>query len=303
MKRVRPDEATSPPLRMLVLPAAERSPVSLAVDGACCLRCPDEPCVRFSTDESGGGNAIQVCPVDAIHHARQETGPVVSNKCVGCGLCVMRCPVGAIALTHDGVAVTPPIGELTDPVNDEGVFVEYRDVQTALADWENGEWAALAGRLTAAAALLKQEAFYPLVAHLFTAAGHPAWRPAQGDTSNRIDLVLVDAEDSLPVEVKSRTEVAVINVKSVQQALENRVVLDQRAFFAADPDSSTLVVGYQYPPARSDVAELIADIAAAFGVSVGLVSLLDLYELALRVQLAGEVVPRTLLSQLQGSLS
>jgi len=289
---------------MLVLPEAQRSPVTLGVTGACCLRCPDEPCMRFSTVESGGGNTIQVCPVDAIHDARQHAGPVISDSCVRCGLCVVRCPVGALALSHTGgVTVTPPNAGLTAPAGDESVFIENLAAQRANVDWEDGEWAALAMRLSEAAVGLRQDAFYPLVAHLFTAAGHPAWRPARGDTNNRVDLILVDDEDSLPVEVKSRVESAVINVKSVQQALENHVVMDQRDFAATNSDSSTLVVGYEYPPARSDVTELIEDIATAFGVNVGLISLVDLYNLALRVQLAGDSGSRTVLRELRGRLS
>jgi Fe-S-cluster-containing hydrogenase component 2 len=306
MKRVRPEGATNPPLKMIVLPSQERSPLTLGIDDACCLRCLDEPCIRFSSAESGGGNPIPVCPVDAIHHARSENGAHVTADCVGCGLCAVRCPVGAIGIDIGaGVVVTvaPPDGSVTLPAADDADFYERRDEQRVVVDWPNETWQMVSQRLTAAATDLRQSAFYPLVAHLFTAAGHPAWRPAQGDTSNRIDLVLIDAVDSLPVEVKSRTEVSVVNVKSVQQALENRVVLDQRAFFAANPESSTLVVGYEYPPVRSDVAELIVDIAAAYGISVGLISLRDLYELAVRMQLADEVVPRTLFSELRGSLT
>jgi Fe-S-cluster-containing hydrogenase component 2 len=303
LRRVRPEDSTAPPLKLVSLPGARRSPETLSIDGACCLRCPDEPCLRFSTVESGGGNTIQVCPVDAIHHARQELGPTVSDKCIECGLCVMRCPVGALALSEDGVVVSPPSPALTTPAVDEASFFSARDAQETTVNWDDREWAKLATRLTEAATTHKQDAFYGLVANLFTAAGHPAWRPARGDTSNRVDLILIDDSDSLPVEVKSRAESPIINVKSVQQALENRVVMDQRDFAVTDPDSSTLVVGYAYPPVRSDVTELIEDIAVAFGVNVGLVSLNDLYRLALSALLAGEKPSRRLLSELKGRLS
>lgn len=270
---------------------------------ACCLRCPDEPCTRFDGDESGGGNASNVCPVDAIHHARSESGPTIAAECVGCGLCVMRCPVGALHHVPNGtVAVAPPDPTTTVPCSDEAEFFASRDAVATTVTWPPGTWDELATRLAVAAEGLRQDAFYPLVAHLFTAAGHPAWLPARGDTSNRIDLILVDDAGSLPAEVKSATESTAINVKSVQQALENRVVLDERSFFAADPSSSTLVVGYQYPPERSDVAELIDDIAVAFDVRVGMISLADLYRMALKLQLAGQTTPRRTLATLQGRL-
>jgi hypothetical protein len=215
----------------------------------------------------------------------------------------MRCPVGALHLDGaGGVRVVPPDPDTTTRANDEADFLGSRGERRAVVEWPDETWGVISMNLSNAAAGLKQDSFYPLVAHLFTAAGHPAWRPNRGDTSNRIDLILTHDDDSLPVEVKSPTESNVVNVKSVQQALENRVVLDERAFFAANPNSSTLVVGFDYPPDRSDVAELINDIYRAFDVNVGLVSLPVLYDLALRCQLAGVEAPRVLLSELRGPL-
>jgi len=199
--------------------------------------------------------------------------------------------------------VSPPSPALTAPTVDEALFFSTRASQEMTAGWDDQELAQLAIRLTESATTHKQDAFYGLVASLFTAAGYPAWRPARGDTSNRVDVILIDEADSLPVEVKSRTESAVINVKSVQQALENRVVMDQRDFAKTNPNSSTLVVGYAYPPIRSDVTELIEDIAIAFGINVGMIALKDLYRLALGVSLADEKPSRRLLSDLKGRLS
>jgi hypothetical protein len=119
---------------------------------------------------------------------------------------------------------------LTQPAATKGTFEAARSASAAATDWDADEWQMVEARLVGAAAVLLQKHFYRLVANLFTAAGHPGWLPAGGDTSNRLDLVLIDESDSLPAEIKSRTESAIINVKSVQQALENRVVLDQRAY-------------------------------------------------------------------------
>jgi Holliday junction resolvase-like predicted endonuclease len=216
----------------------------------------------------------------------------------------MRCPVGAIHITSNGTAnVNEPDPELTVPAQDDNEFLESRAEQVAEVDWSEDVWTTLSELLAQTAADLKQGSYYPLVANLFTAAGYPAWKPPSGDTSNRIDLILASDSDSLPVEVKSRTESTAINVKSVQQALENRVVLDERQFFAANPTSSTLVVGFDYPAPRSGVTELVDDIAKAFEVNIGLISLSDLYGLALQCQIAGVETPRTTLSALRGELS
>lgn len=305
MKRIRPDDDIAPPLKPAWRNPVLRSSTTLGAreDAACCLRCPDEPCVRFSADESGGGTTIPVCPTDAIHGARSAEGPSISEACIACGLCVIRCPVGALHLTDEGVRVVAPDESHTEPATSDAEFAQGRFDAGAIVEWTEDEWEESIRSLSEAAAARGQNAFYPLVAHLFTAAGHPAWRPARGDTSNRIDLILANDEDSLPVEIKSGGETPIINVKSVQQALENRVVLDQRTFFPADPASATLVVGVAYPPTRSDVTELVADIAAAFDVNIGLVSLDALYGLASRRVLADVEVPRAQLSRLRGPLT
>lgn len=273
-----------------------------------CLRCPDEPCRSFSTEAVGLWNSIKyVCPVDAIQAPASVTGPDITSACVACGLCAMRCPVGAIAVgapatAPEPVVVPPDTTGIYEPVNPVESFLEGRARLSARIAWSGESPDDLADRLYRRAAPLFQREFYPLVASLFTTAGFPAWRPPQGDTSNRIDLLLLHQEDSIPVEVKSRTEVEVINVKAVQQALENKIVIDQRVLPRAKRDSSTLVVGYEYPPPRSDVAELVIDIRNAYDINVGLVSLRQLYVLALNRVITGRDHPWEKLSQLVGAL-
>jgi hypothetical protein len=172
-----------------------------------------------------------------------------------------------------------------------------------LVDSAQSKWKVTAARLAEASVPHKQEVFYSLVGALFTAAGFPAWRPARGDTSNRVDLILIDTQDSLPIEIKSCAESPVINVKSVQQALENRVLMDQRYFAPASSSSSTLVVGCAYPASRSDVFELIEDISYAFHINVGLISLADLYFMVIDKNLGGKALQRSALSQLRGTFA
>jgi len=149
---------------------------------------------------------------------------------------------------------------------------------------------------------LTQVAFYRLVASLFNALGVSTFLPSAGDTNIRIDLILLDTVSSIPVEVKSATETRSINIKSIQQALENRIVLDQRKFFSARPTDSSLVVGYSYPSARSGVAELITDIRTTYVVKIGLISISDLYRRVLEQHLNGQSFNRDLLVDLIGEM-
>lgn len=264
-----------------------------------CLRCTTAPCTTM-TDETGA--LSPVCPTDAIGAMTESGISIDAETCIGCGVCLLRCPAGAIYFTDilpSTVAVQTP--QSTSCGVDElqhRLAVSKLNIESSAARLIGQEFVA---GLVASAEHLTQKPFYRLVADLFILAGFQAELGHGGDTSSRFDLLLPDLEDSLPVEIKSRTETASINVKSVQQAVENKIILDNRSF-AAQAGSSTLVVGWDYPPPRSEVHELIEDIFCAFGINVGIISLSALYRLAIDSTLNGVVHRRSLLNTLRGAL-
>jgi ferredoxin len=247
---------------------------------ATCMNCPDEWCVRFLPHERPiGFTREKVCPVDAIAFVDPtHTELQISPACVGCGLCVARCPYGGLYLDAEG---RPALG-----------FVEPGDYRQVPADqFVDGRFFELVATdaaqerdvqaLTEALIEEAKDSFYALIASLFTAVGLPSSAGSIGDTSNRIDAHIYDRVHSLPIEIKSpREERGVISVKAVQQALENKVILQtrQRDTYPSRDESSSLVVGYSYPAVRSDVLELVQDIAEAYGINIGLLVLRDLYD-------------------------
>ncbi len=274
-----------------------------------CLRCYDEPCISYShTEIAAFSAASEVCPVNAIRLAKSPTGPSISDSCIGCGLCAMRCTTGSIAI---GASSVEKQLEVTPPMDGSNYFLEEADstefttskeMLRSRISWEQGGVDLLANELAAATLTLRQQSFYPLVASLFSYSGFPVWKPAQGDTNNRVDLILVDADDSIPIEVKSATEVTFINAKSIQQALENKIIMDERSDFRTIRDSFSLVVGYDYPPVRSPVAEMVSNIRDVYGIRISMISIRDLYKMAIHSMQANEKFERSMLADIASHL-
>ncbi len=268
-----------------------------------CLRCPEHPCESFSEAEmpTQVGGSRHVCPVDAVSF--EPSGRVqIGDLCVSCGLCSLRCPYGALELSEHGRPSDHEPDVRFVPATDDQAFGRY------WSDFHLDERASASDRVAyihsavqRARGLSKTE-FYPLVAHLLTAAGFPSVVTPVGDTSNRIDVIVVHDTLSLPAEVKSPTESLFLNVKSVQQALENKIVIDSRGFRPTNRKASSLVIGYQYHASRSDIDLLVDDIETVYQVRIGLVDLASLWRLAIERTVDGTLHPWQTLSSLKGAL-
>ncbi len=135
-----------------------------------------------------------------------------------------------------------------------------------------------------------QTVFYPLIASLFQILGYHCTASRQGDNAARWDAIIVDEEQSVPIEIKSPMEEQNLSVKAIRQALENKVVLLSRKTYPTTTKCSTLAVGFLPPNARADVAALIADIKKTFGISVAAVDFGSLVTLAVQT-LQNQVAP------------
>jgi len=128
-----------------------------------------------------------------------------------------------------------------------------------------------------------QTKFYPFVAMLFRVMGLDCQASRPGDNGARWDAIIVDPEESIPIEIKSPTEEQHLSLKAIRQALENKVVLLSRETHLTLPETTSLAVGYYLPNDRAEVTNLMNDFKTAFGYNIGIIDLRTLLTIAVTI--------------------
>lgn len=122
--------------------------------------------------------------------------------------------------------------------------------------------------------------FYDIIGLILKHIGFESTHVSRGgDVNNRMDAIIIDDENSIPIEIKSPKECKEINLKSIRQACENKVIILSRKFYQTTDDTTSLAIAFQYPPKRSDVYELIDDIKNAYNFNIGIIDIDDLLSL------------------------
>ena len=95
-----------------------------------CIRCANPRCMFFSNDEVSchsienfpSDRRRDVCPVNAIKWDETTGFPLVdTNQCLSCGICVSRCPVGALYFSNDGeLNINTEPGEYIEEIPNNG---------------------------------------------------------------------------------------------------------------------------------------------------------------------------------------
>lgn len=145
--------------------------------------------------------------------------------------------------------------------------------------------------------------FYPLIADLFTLLGLDCSESREGDNGARWDALIKDAENSIPIEIKSPTEELHLSLKAVRQALENKVILLSRKTYPTRQDTTSLVVGYNLPNARAEVTKLIDDIYSTYSIRIGVIGLRSLFAMAVEATSKNQTIDSAKLNHLKGILN
>lgn len=147
-----------------------------------------------------------------------------------------------------------------------------------------------------------QTTFYPLIATLFKIMGYDCAFSRPGDNGSRWDAIIRDPQRSIPIEIKSPTEVHELSIKAIRQALENKIILLSRKTFVTQPETTTLAVGNVMPGDRTDINNLITYIKRTYGYRIGIIDLRTLLSVSISILLKGKGFDREKLYSLEGLL-
>jgi Fe-S-cluster-containing hydrogenase component 2 len=268
--------------------------------GSFCLLCPGKKCM---TADDGLGLAVELCPAGAISLKKDATGIEISEACFGCGLCAIVCPAGAIRITEAGKAeVGINTSTLTVEIANQSQWEQWITKKLHITTFDQSDISKSADFLANQCMTLKGNYFYKTVESLLRLLGYDAKMSNLGDTSNRIDLIIRSDKGNVPVEIKSYTETPFINWKSIQQAVENKLLISRLDCDSEMTSLSSLVIGFGYPSERTGIETHIREIEEAFGIRVGIVSLSKLWELLLAKHFSENSLIKVELTEIRGLL-
>ena len=241
-----------------------------------CLGCPDQPCVKFEGEELAIPARIDapyspdpaVCPTDAIGATTSGTVSVDPDACIGCGLCVVRCPVGAIYLDPNQVVavVSRPGSNYVNATYSGGEFEHTRNAiathvsgaprQTAEVHFVVAQLRRMEPQLGAAALRL-------FVRNVFLILGAASRLQNQGD-HNAVSEILVDSKDRLWIgEIEASGDVL-----DAARRLVSGVAIG-RARYRRNPDELTPVLFLvRLPNERVDYYRIVRDVRDRLGVGI-----------------------------------
>lgn len=249
----------------------ERTTVALS-DGrtgaGTCLGCGSAPCMEKDDSELTlfgeldafpGDPSRDVCPTKAILWDGENSAAVILvNDCIGCGLCVSRCPYGAISLGNGLIACV----DMADP---DGLVVagategEHPNVK------RNGEIATLtalaAANLPVTVGSLDDGRTTLLVRNLLNEVGLNARTRRRGDTNMRIDAVGF-SRNGKPFVAEIETGAGVL--ESPRALLEDVAVLHSRYGYSVDAIDPVSII-LSFPSVRSEYYQVMRDIENVLG--------------------------------------
>lgn len=257
----------------LVFPDGERvASGCLGCKKALCSELTAEELKLQRLDELSSSSVQTLCPTGALTFIAGNSDPVINEKlCISCGLCAIRCPVGAITSDETATQIVSMSSELASYVTEidhenvnAGKFnTSLLNIQKTIPSVPLFEDSHIV-RVTQAVKLLPEADQNLFIRAILTTLGARMIVRRTGDVYTRMDGFFELADGAIgPVEIESGND----SLEAIRDTLEDLSVIHNR-FDTSINAQTPLVVFFELPTERQGYWQVVADVENIFGIQV-----------------------------------
>ena len=250
-----------------------------------CLSCQNPRCIFFDETDIDCNNindfpfdkSLNACPVDALKWDESLLHPVIDDKkCIHCGICVSRCPVGALYFSNNGkLMINIEKGKCVNNIEAtaDAKIHHLNQISTLLSVPRTGVALSASDNLFEVIYdklfKIKNNQQNIIVRNLFVALGCRCSMRRVGDVYTRMDAVYSSLGGSFgAVEIEFGKD----TLDAARGILDDIAVLNTRYGISKEMNNA-IVVCLQLPNARQGYWQVVRDIKIVEGIKIGTITI------------------------------
>lgn len=243
----------------------------LSEQDSVCIHCNEFNCIKNNNEMDSfldlkNSQNYEICPTDAIKMSSSGIIEVDNEACIGCGLCVTSCPVGAIYLNQNHEAVinydTDEIHFTSSPISFNNHNIKYENEVIIESEEHLSHIIKRINDMD-----FKITTINSLVYTGLNKLNLPTYLTRVGDVNTRMDAVGLYKDKNIVIEIE-----LFANLDSPRDVLDDVAVFCSRNSIDKKNVSSAIILT-EFPNKRTEFWELISDIKDVVDVDISVIPL------------------------------